>query len=255
MAINIIKNTASITHNTSSGRQTPKCIVMHYTASNGGTAANHIAYFSNPSTTQASADFFVDDTSIRQYNNRIESRYSWAVGDGSGGTYGSKCYNSNQISVEMCCHQSGGKWYISDSTYKNAVELVKYLMAKYKIPATNVIRHYDVSCKLCPNAVGWLKSTGSETTWQKFKSEIAGSTTSNAIETAPAVSTPVKTFKVRVSISDLRIRKSPSLSGAFVKFCPPGVYTIVDTKTADGYEWGKLKSGAGWIALKYVTRV
>ncbi|WP_282097722.1 hypothetical protein [Streptococcus sp. NLN64] len=34
-----------------------------------------------------------------------------------------------------------------------------------------------------------------------------------------------------------------------------GVYTITETKSADGYEWGKLKSGAGWIALKYTKRM
>lgn len=62
-------------------------------------------------------------------------------------------------------------------------------------------------------------------------------------------------FKVKVSVSDLRIRTSPSLSGGIKGYVPRGVYTIVQTKTADGYEWGKLKSGAGWIALKYTTRL
>lgn len=35
-----------------------------------------------------------------------------------------------------------------------------------------------------------------------------------------------------------------------------GVYTIVETKKSkDGGTWGKLKSGAGWINLKYAKRV
>ncbi|MFQ9409813.1 MAG: hypothetical protein ACLR1T_00450 [Evtepia gabavorous] len=33
-----------------------------------------------------------------------------------------------------------------------------------------------------------------------------------------------------------------------------GVYTIVETADGQGAsQWGKLKSGAGWIALDYVT--
>lgn len=32
------------------------------------------------------------------------------------------------------------------------------------------------------------------------------------------------------------------------------VYTIVETKEADGYTFGKLKSGAGWIALNYCIK-
>ncbi|MFR1232674.1 MAG: hypothetical protein ACLSCQ_03305 [Evtepia gabavorous] len=33
-----------------------------------------------------------------------------------------------------------------------------------------------------------------------------------------------------------------------------GVYTIVETADGQGdSQWGKLKSGAGWIALDYVT--
>lgn len=73
-------------------------------------------------------------------------------------------------------------------------------------------------------------------------------------ELTDKVSKP-ESFKVQVSITNLNIRKGPSTKYASVGFCPKGVYTIVETKTADGFTWGKLKSGTGWIALKYVTRV
>lgn len=41
------------------------------------------------------------------------------------------------------------------------------------------------------------------------------------------------------------------------KYVPPGVYTIVEVKDGKGSEagWGRLKSGAGWIALDYAKRV
>lgn len=62
-------------------------------------------------------------------------------------------------------------------------------------------------------------------------------------------------FKVEVKISDLHIRKGAGTGYASKGFIKPGVYTIVKTKTSGGYTWGKLKSGAGWIALKYTERL
>ena len=64
-----------------------------------------------------------------------------------------------------------------------------------------------------------------------------------------------KSFLVRVKISDLRIRKGPGTNYGSTGFIKPGAYTIVETKEAGGYTWGKLKSGAGWIALKYTEKV
>jgi hypothetical protein len=58
-------------------------------------------------------------------------------------------------------------------------------------------------------------------------------------------------FLVRVSCSDLYIRKGPGTSYKQKGFIKPGVYTIVETNG----EWGKLKSGAGWICLKYANRI
>lgn len=62
-------------------------------------------------------------------------------------------------------------------------------------------------------------------------------------------------FLVDVKISNLRIRKGPGASYDSAGYCPQGTYTIVETAQAEGYEWGRLKSGAGWIALKYTEKV
>lgn len=65
-------------------------------------------------------------------------------------------------------------------------------------------------------------------------------------------------FKVQISISDLNIRKGPGTNYATTgKFTGKGVFTIVETKQGTGSTkgWGKLKSGAGWIALDYTTRI
>ena len=66
----------------------------------------------------------------------------------------------------MC--SQGGR--ISDKTYKKTVKLVKKMMKKYRIPASHVIRHYDVCGKQCPGWEGWLP--GNNVIWQGFKKDI-----------------------------------------------------------------------------------
>ena len=59
-------------------------------------------------------------------------------------------------------------------------------------------------------------------------------------------------FTVKVSISNLNIRKGPGTNYERTgKFTGVGVFTIVEEK--DG--WGRLKSGAGWICLSYTARI
>lgn len=207
MAISIKTHNYDVTRNTSPGRAKPYYIILHYTATDGASAENEERYFgTNPSATNASADFFVDDNEIRQYNIKVDTRYSWAVGDGegSGAAFSKKCFNSNQISIEMSCtlNPKDRKWYISNATYKNAVELTKYLMDKYGIPVDRVIRHHDVSGKLCPNAVGWLHSTGSEDTWLKFRKDICSSVQTAVKTTAKVNNTGASIYRVRKSAND-----------------------------------------------------
>lgn len=79
----------------------------------------------------------------------------------------------------------------------------------------------------------------------------------NAVYTSKTTNT-TSSFKVQISISDLNIRKGPGTNYAATgKFTGKGVFTIVETKQGTGSAkgWGKLKSGAGWIALDYATRI
>jgi len=59
-------------------------------------------------------------------------------------------------------------------------------------------------------------------------------------------------YLVKVSIPDLNIRSGPGVSFSRTgQFTGKGVFTIVQEQ--DG--WGRLKSGAGWICLKYTSRI
>lgn len=73
------------------------------------------------------------------------------------------------------------------------------------------------------------------------------------VEEETKVDTP---FKVKVSIKDLNIRKGPGYKTyESVGICPVGIYTIIETKVAEGYTWGLLKSKVGWIALEHTKRL
>jgi N-acetylmuramoyl-L-alanine amidase CwlA len=64
------------------------------------------------------------------------------------------------------------------------IALTKYLMKKFNIPKDRVVRHYDISGKLCPGVVGWNKDamydnngkkinkTNDDTEWIKFKNRL-----------------------------------------------------------------------------------
>ena len=63
-------------------------------------------------------------------------------------------------------------------------------------------------------------------------------------------------YKVRVTRTNLNIRTGPSSSTKSKGFIKAGVYTITEEKAGPGSTlWGKLKSGAGWIALDWVVKV
>lgn len=83
-------------------------------------------------------------------------------------------------------------------------------------------------------------------------STITGSTPS--AETKPVSTVP---YKVRITATDLRIRKGPGTNTAIVqKAIKPGVYTIVSEATGQGATlWGKLKSGIGWVSLDYCKKL
>ena len=65
-------------------------------------------------------------------------------------------------------------------------------------------------------------------------------------------------FLVKVSISELNIRKGPGTDSAKTgKYTGKGVFTITEVKSGKGSDsgWGRLKSNAGWISLDYCKRI
>lgn len=227
--VNINKLLTNVNYTKGNGKQN-KYIVIHYVGATGGAEAN-CKYFQNVYR-GASANYFVGHSgeiwqSVEDFNT------AWHCGAKK--YKHSFCRNSNSIGIEMCCKQNNSGWYFEEATVNSTIELTKELMKKYNIPVENVLRHYDITGKVCPEP--YVRDAKA---WQSFKNRLTANTTASG------------SFKVKVTAESLNIR-----AGAGTKYkingkiTDKGVYTIVET---DGI-WGKLKSGAGWISLNYTKRL
>lgn len=137
-------------------------IVIHYVGA-VSSAKNNVDYFYDKDR-QSSAHYFVDEKSIWQCVE--DTNIAWHCGGAK--KYFSNCRNSNSIGIELCCKKDkAGKWYFEDKTFENAKELVRSLMNKYNIKFENIIRHYDVTHKVCPKSF-----VDDAKYWNKFKEGI-----------------------------------------------------------------------------------
>lgn len=136
-----------------------KYIVIHYV---GGvsSAKNNVDYLYNVDR-QKSAHYFIDEKEIWQCVD--DSNIAWHCGGAK--KYYSECRNSNSIGIELCCKKdANGTWYFEPQTVQNAVELVQHLIKLHGIKIENVVRHYDVTHKICPEP--FVRDTQA---WDKFK--------------------------------------------------------------------------------------
>lgn len=152
-------------------------IVIHYTGNDGDTALNNAKYYAS-NVVKTSAHYFVDAKEVIQSVDDL--CVAWAVGgkkypscpQTGGGTLHGRCLNANSISIELCDAKKDGAYAPSAKTVAQALELTKALMKKYNIPASNVIRHFDVTGKLCPAYWSGRENAGK---WEKeFHGKLAG---------------------------------------------------------------------------------
>ena len=135
------------------GRMQPiSFLVYHYVGATGGAEAN-ARYFHTTAGTGASAHYFVgresEDAAVWQ--SVPEEDTAWHCGRTDGRYRHPACRNANSIGIEMCCRQDPqGNWTIDEATYAAAAALGRDIMARYEIPLEHVLRHYDVTGKLCP---------------------------------------------------------------------------------------------------------
>lgn len=149
-----------------------KYIVIHYTANNGDTALGNTNYFK--SYRGASAHYFVDENNI--YQSIEDKNIAWHCGANT--YYHKECRNHNSIGIELCSYiNSKGKYDFKAGTVRNAVWLVKQLMKKYNVPIENIVRHYDVTHKVCPEP--YVRDTKA---WADFKAQLTSNSVVKEVE-------------------------------------------------------------------------
>ena len=144
--------------------QAIKYIVIHYTGNNGDTAAGNANYFANNGGIEASAHYFVDENEV--YRSVLDADTAWHCGDTS---YNHpECRNANSIGVEICSRRDVlGRYYFADEAVNRAVKLAKEKMDEYGIGVDCVVRHYDVTGKICP-----APFVSDEVQWKVFKNRL-----------------------------------------------------------------------------------
>ena len=148
------------------GRAQPvSFLVFHYVGATGGARANARYYGTTPGI-GASAHYFVDHgPGAEVWASVPEGDTAWHCGANS--YRHPDCRNANSIGIEMCCHQSSdGTWTIDEETYAAAAALGRDIMERYGIPLDRVLRHYDVTGKLCPRPLI------DEEKWADFKARL-----------------------------------------------------------------------------------
>lgn len=137
MAYSILFKQCGSDHMTRGRSRAIDRIVVHYTATLAS-ARNNATYFARNEGQGASAHYFVDDVTPEIYQSVAEGDTAWHAGNWA--------MNCRAIGIEVV---SAGEDFSATEVEKLGW-LVKRLMAKYGIGASGVIRHYDVTGKLCP---------------------------------------------------------------------------------------------------------
>ncbi len=189
-----IKTKLANSSNFTKGRNTSiKYIVIHFTANNGDTAKGNCNYFQGTNR-NASAHYFVDENEI--YQSVLDTDTAWHCGANK--YYHSYCRNSNSIGVELCSRiDSKGKYYFKDETVTNAIELVKMLMKKYNVPIENILRHYDVTGKICPEP--FVRNVKD---WNNFKTRLVVTEESKEIDDEM-----VTEMNIQINGKDIKINR------------------------------------------------
>ncbi len=137
-----------------------KNIVIHYVGNPGTSAINNRNYF-DKSTTSVSSHFVVGlEGEIIQCVPIYERSAA------------SNNRNKDSISIEVCHPDETGKF--NDETYQALIKLVSWLCDKFSLDESDVIRHYDITEKICPKFY-----VENEDAWETLKRNVKESLDEN----------------------------------------------------------------------------
>lgn len=132
-------------------------VVVHYVGNPGTTAEQNNSYFRNLATTgetYASSHFLVGLDGEIILNVPLDEI-----------AYCSNQRNEDTISIECCHPDDSGEF--NQATYDSLVKLTRWLMEYYDLDTSQVIRHYDVTGKICPKSF-----VEHPEEWEKFLADL-----------------------------------------------------------------------------------
>lgn len=136
-------------------------IVIHYVGNPGTTAQNNHDYYTNADSVVSSHFLIGLEGEIIQCVPLDEK--SSASND----------RNKDTISIEVCHPDESGKF--NDITYESLVKLTAWLLEQYDLTEDHIIRHYDITGKICPKYF-----VDHEDAWEQFKVDVAAYRSSNS---------------------------------------------------------------------------
>ncbi len=128
-------------------------IVIHYVGNPNSTAQNNRDYFDKATTTVSS--HFV----VGLEGEVIQCVPLWEKSAASNNR------NKDTISIEVCHPDESGKY--NEDTYKSVIKLTAWLCNKFSLDETDVIRHYDITGKICPKYY-----VENEDAWEQLKADV-----------------------------------------------------------------------------------
>lgn len=117
-------------------------IVVHYVGNPGTTAEQNRSYFENlaqTGETYASSHFLIGMEGEIIQNVPLDEV-----------AYCSNQRNEDTLSIECCHPDETGEF--TQATYDALVRLTRWLMEEYGLDTSQVIRHYDITGKVCPRS-------------------------------------------------------------------------------------------------------
>lgn len=141
-------------------------LVIHYVGATGDAKAN-ARYYGSTANIGASAHYFVGHgPSPEVWQSVAEGDTAWHVG--AKRYLHSRCRNDNSIGIELCCHQDGnGVWYFDPATVEVGIQLARDIVERYGLSREQVLRHYDVTGKRCPEP--FVRDGAA---WEEFKERV-----------------------------------------------------------------------------------
>lgn len=229
---------------------TVKGLMLHSVGCPQPSASVFIENWNDSNYKKACVHAFIDGNNGKVYQTLPWNHRGWHCGGSA---------NNTHIGVEMCepacirytngttitCTDRITARAVVQRTYDNAVLLFAHLCAMYKLdPMKDIISHKEGASKGVAS-----NHSDPEHLWKQLGMGYTMNTFRKAVKAAMHSNT---SYKVKITASVLNVRKGVGVNNPITTTVRKGeIYTIVDESNG----WGKLKSGAGWISLKYTQKI